>query len=196
MQPKRSSPTGFTLIELLVVISIISLLFSITLASLQTARRKGQAAKTIQDLKQTELALRFSADDLGRDTWWLTSDTGNNPFHNYTVPISDLVASTTFPLRKYYSAPPLPLPGTSAKYFYRNASPYACNTDPRGNYSGVTLHIESPNSGDDSKMLDFAKLLDLMIDGKDDKNCGRLIYTVRPLSMSIYYVLGKDSRDF
>lgn len=42
---------GFTLIELLVVVSIISLLASVVLASLNSARAKGRDAKRKQDLE-------------------------------------------------------------------------------------------------------------------------------------------------
>lgn len=50
---------GFTLIELLVVISIISLLSSVVLASLKTARIKANDARRILDLKQVALALEL-----------------------------------------------------------------------------------------------------------------------------------------
>jgi len=50
---------GFTLIELLVVISIISLLSSIVLASLNNARAKARDAKRISDLHQVQIALEL-----------------------------------------------------------------------------------------------------------------------------------------
>lgn len=53
---------GFTLIELLVVIAIISLISSVVLASLNSARGKGRDAKRLSDLKQMELALEFYYD--------------------------------------------------------------------------------------------------------------------------------------
>lgn len=62
---KRKFPTGFTLIELLVVVSIISLLSSITMASLQVGRMKARDARRIQDLHQIQLALDLYFSDHG-----------------------------------------------------------------------------------------------------------------------------------
>ncbi len=53
---------GFTLIELLVVIAIISLLSSVVLASLNSARIKARHARRASDLKQLQLALNLYYD--------------------------------------------------------------------------------------------------------------------------------------
>lgn len=53
---------GFTLIELLVVISIIGLLSSVVLASLNTAREKARDAKRILSLNQIQKALELYYD--------------------------------------------------------------------------------------------------------------------------------------
>ncbi|HEQ78172.1 MAG TPA: prepilin-type N-terminal cleavage/methylation domain-containing protein, partial [Euryarchaeota archaeon] len=61
----NNSKKGFTLIELLVVISIIGLLSSVILASLNTARSKARDAQRISDLKQIQLALELYRDENG-----------------------------------------------------------------------------------------------------------------------------------
>jgi prepilin-type N-terminal cleavage/methylation domain-containing protein len=53
---------AFTLVELLVVISIIGLLASIVLVSLDSTRKKGRDSKRIADLKQIQLALELYFD--------------------------------------------------------------------------------------------------------------------------------------
>ncbi len=55
----RLKTKGFTLIELLVVIAIISLLSSIVLVSLKTARIKGRDAQRISDVRQMQAALEL-----------------------------------------------------------------------------------------------------------------------------------------
>ncbi len=57
---------GFTLIELLVVVSIISLLASVVLASLNSARAKGRDAKRLQDITQIRTALELYYNDFGQ----------------------------------------------------------------------------------------------------------------------------------
>ena len=57
---------GFTLIELLVVISIIGLLSTVVLVSLNSARAKARDARRLADMKQISLALELFFDDNGR----------------------------------------------------------------------------------------------------------------------------------
>ncbi|MFA6076840.1 MAG: prepilin-type N-terminal cleavage/methylation domain-containing protein [Candidatus Paceibacterota bacterium] len=56
---------GFTLIELLVVVSIIGLLSSIVLSSLNSARAKTRDAVRINDLEQMHIAVELYAADHG-----------------------------------------------------------------------------------------------------------------------------------
>jgi prepilin-type N-terminal cleavage/methylation domain-containing protein len=56
---------GFTLVELLVVIAIISVLTSVVLGSLSSARAKARDARRVEDLKQISNALNlFYAENL------------------------------------------------------------------------------------------------------------------------------------
>jgi len=59
----RRALGGFTLIELLVVIAIISILSSVVLASLNSARQKGRDARRVSDMKQIQLALELYYDN-------------------------------------------------------------------------------------------------------------------------------------
>ena len=56
---------GFTLIELLVVISIVSLLSSVVITSLNTARAKARDARRAQDMAQIFIALNLFYDQYG-----------------------------------------------------------------------------------------------------------------------------------
>lgn len=68
---------GFTLIELLVVISIISLLSSIVLASLSSARGKARYASTLTTFKQFQNAAELYYNDNG--AYPPDVSPGNNP---------------------------------------------------------------------------------------------------------------------
>lgn len=57
--------TGFTLIELLVVISIIGLLSSVVLASLNSARAKARDVRRISDVRQIQTALAIYRENHG-----------------------------------------------------------------------------------------------------------------------------------
>ncbi len=61
----QKSGAGFTLIELLVVISIIGLLASVVLVSLNSARTKARDAKRVADIKQIATALELYFDQNG-----------------------------------------------------------------------------------------------------------------------------------
>ncbi|OGE75347.1 MAG: hypothetical protein A3C85_02345 [Candidatus Doudnabacteria bacterium RIFCSPHIGHO2_02_FULL_48_21] len=63
---KTNLSAGFTIIELLVVISIIALLASVILVSLNSARAKARNAKRVSDLLQIQTALELYYDDNNR----------------------------------------------------------------------------------------------------------------------------------
>jgi prepilin-type N-terminal cleavage/methylation domain-containing protein len=58
--------TGFTLIELLVVISIISLLSSVVLSSLSSARQRARDAQRLSDMRTIQTALELFYSQQGR----------------------------------------------------------------------------------------------------------------------------------
>lgn len=60
---KRRSPTAFTLVELLVVVSIISIMMSITLPVLESARKSAYKVDCLSTMKQLTLAWYFYAMD-------------------------------------------------------------------------------------------------------------------------------------
>ncbi len=80
VRSKNKKNTGFTLIELLVVISIISLLASVVMASLNSARAKARDTKRMQDLVQMRSALEAYYSDngsypvTGGGIWYSTCD--------------------------------------------------------------------------------------------------------------------------
>ncbi len=80
---RRGFLTGFTLIELLVVISIIAMLMSITLPSLNSAREAGKRIVCMNNLRQLTIAWYFYANDYDEglcspDTDWNDTPASSN----------------------------------------------------------------------------------------------------------------------
>jgi general secretion pathway protein G len=69
---------GFTLIELLVAISIIGLLSSVVLITLNDARERAKRTKFVQELKQVQTALEV-----------YKSDNGHYPYENWTDQVDE-----------------------------------------------------------------------------------------------------------
>lgn len=128
-----SSRKGFTLIELLVVISIISLLSSVVLSSLNNARMKARDTKRLSEIRQFVIALDLylqnfgsypNSDGAGCGGW----DTpGNGTF------ISSLV--TNGYMSRHLTDPVSGKDGNCSNFqYYRyNAGDYGCDS-ARGAY--------------------------------------------------------------
>ena len=107
----RSPYSGFTLIELLVVISIISMLSSIALASLQTVRDRASYAKVALDFKQMKNAIElYSAENNDWPSLPITCTNGGAR-SSQTACWNDLDTV----LNKYIPVVPTPLPNFLAK---------------------------------------------------------------------------------
>lgn len=94
---------GFTLIELLVVIAIISILSSVVLANLGTARQKGRDGKRVSDMKQIQLALELYYDTNSQYpvSGWSNLTAALNGTYISTTP-NDSVAGNSY---GYYATP-------------------------------------------------------------------------------------------
>jgi len=95
---------GFTLIELLVVISIIALLSSIVLASLNTAREKAKMAALVSEVKQFQLALELYKNQTGS---YPGEGTDAYSFANYGTFLSTTGLGTSFNTYFRLISPPL-----------------------------------------------------------------------------------------
>jgi type II secretion system protein G len=140
MFKKRQS--GFTLIELLVVISIISLLSSIVLPSLNSARAKARDALRRSDLNQIQIALEMYRNDhgtyqvsgsgwLGGGQGWLSLENGNP----YAISVTRVLYN-----EGYLSKPIMEDPVQSPGYMI-----YLCNG---GQSYALSATLELPTAAD------------------------------------------------
>jgi len=118
--------TGFTLIELLVVISIISLLATVALASLNDARAKARDAQRVTEMKEVQKALQLYWHDHqeypqeGVNTVFSSCDTGATSLQNG---LADLEPD-------YIPEIPSDPENSTYCYYYTTQSIYSCETAP------------------------------------------------------------------
>ncbi|MBI3305882.1 type II secretion system protein [Candidatus Nomurabacteria bacterium] len=145
---------GFTLIELLVVVAIISLLSSVVLVSLNTARAKARDVKRISEIKQIQRGLELYIDAHGSlpmpitygranvspgywDQWWdLSTSTAGAGFLNFLVTDGIFSKTPTDPQNTPtgHNGPPY---FSGGRYFYFHV--------PAGyNYQGGSCNLNSP----------------------------------------------------
>lgn len=111
---------GFTLIELLVVISIIGLLSSVVLVSLNSARAKARDAKRMSDLGEIQKALEFYFDSSNGTAYPLCAGNTVCSTTGYSgnLGVLDVVASG------FLSSMPIDPKNVSGQYGYYYARGY------------------------------------------------------------------------
>lgn len=122
-----TAPKGFTLVEMLIVLSIISLLASVLLASLTTAKRSSRDAQRISELASIQTALELyyadnqrypDGDGLGAGGW----DTpGNGTFLSSLVDGGYLAGHVRDPLVNDDSG--------NLRYYRFGASSHGCEVE-------------------------------------------------------------------
>lgn len=141
------SKQGFTLIELLVVISIIGILSTLAVVSLNDARAKARDAKRISDIKQTQTALELYLTDrngypVGND---LVLGAGAGATLSQTGGFSATLSGTTY----MGKVPANPVPnGADYKYtsYTSSAKTAVCSAVPCAWYE-ITFTLEGQTGG-------------------------------------------------
>lgn len=132
----KSKKKGFTLIELLVVVAIISLLSSVVMASLNSARVKARDVKRKADLQSLGNAIEL----------YYISNNGTYP-GDATTQSGDWDAAYKAQLAPYISAPPLDPSANNAGRYYGS---YLMTWSPGGVCDGqyvLWAYIEGANPG-------------------------------------------------
>jgi len=96
----KNASTGFTLIELLVVIAIIGILSAVVLASLNTARSRGNDAAITQNLHgvQTQAELYYlGSNSYGTNTTGCTTGVFSDPVVTKAVAAAAAASGNTTP---------------------------------------------------------------------------------------------------
>lgn len=107
----KSKTRGFTLIELLVVISVISLMSTVIMTSLNTARAKARDAQRLQNIRQLKTAIQLYITDQGNPP--LPNDCGFPCPDNVVASVGDLRWALTGYIK---TIPPDP---SGATYLYQ-----------------------------------------------------------------------------
>ena len=125
---KTQNSFGFTLIELLVVISIISLLASVILVSLNKARSKSRDSKRISDLRQLQGAMELYFNE---NNQYPQTDAISTPGSGWSG-----AWATLLPSANIITMPKDPL-NIATQYGYY----YSMNQQPTGKctYSAITM---------------------------------------------------------
>src|SRR4051812_24477977 len=130
-----SRKKGFTLIELLAVLAIISILMSIVLGTIQTARIKARDARRSGDIRQVINALALMYDADGKfpcHTVQTDRDWSGNVNSDFMLP---------FIQRKFLTALPTDPSNGDYKYeFGTMGDPGGC-----GNYAFLGVYYEGPD---------------------------------------------------
>lgn len=142
---------GFTLIELLLVISVISLLSSILLATVNSANDKARASKIKTEMGQFIIALEMYRSDnaeypyenipfSGTVSYKFDMNQNNSVTHIYGPDLRTLLAANTVPKH------PLPSSLTSTSWAYRTnagTTKYRCLGDTTNPRYVITVPITS-----------------------------------------------------
>ncbi len=168
----HKSRRGFTLIELLVVVAIISLLASVVMASLNSAREKVKTAKIAADFKEMEKAFLLLADEENISEWWPETDfgVGGNPD-------IDMLVTNPARLGKFLPSAPKP-PGGTVYGFDNDLDQVVCG-DGGTVYRGVNIHARGvPDT--------IGRALSKIFDGDENLDCGKITWTT-DLNGSVFY---------
>jgi len=142
----RKFNTGFTLIELLVVIAIISLLSSVVLASINSARESARDSRRQRDIQQIKRALQLYYDEHGEYPCENSGDCDNQSSKaNGKIGEGATIDSL---LRPFMQSSPAhdPLgPGDSTYFYYYDGR----HCDSEGSGAIVTISFNEAETKDD-----------------------------------------------